>query len=178
MRSVMTRLIAATAVVFAFATLPAIARAQTPPVPDITDQEFLAAAAQSNRFEIVTGNLAVQRASSRTVRRLGRQFVRHHTLQLELGAAVAEALGISPPPGLNPQQQRDVQRLRDSRGQRFDRLWLAIQLRAHEQAIALHLRGAINGDTPNVRTLAITGLPVIGQHYGELLIVGRKGHRD
>ena len=96
------RLMAATAVVGACLVAPAGAAAQVPPVPDITDAAFLAAAAQSNRFEIVSGRLAARRGRSSDVRRLGRQFVRHHRTQLQLGAAVAAGLGIAVPPGSTP----------------------------------------------------------------------------
>jgi len=178
MRMINRPLMAATAVVGVCALAPAGAGAQVPPVPDITDAEFLAAAAQGNRFEVVTGRLAARRAGSRAVRRLGRQFVRHHRTQLQLGAAVAARLGIALPAGLNARQQRDVERLRARRGRRFDRLWLNIQLRAHQEAIALHVRAGVNGDTPEFRTLAVSALPVIGQHYGELLILRRRHHRS
>jgi putative membrane protein len=140
-------------------------------VPDITDAAFLAQAAQSNQFEIVTGRLATQRARTRVVRRLGRQFVEHHTAQLRLGAAVAAKLGIQAPPTLNPRQQAIVDRLERRRGLRFDRAWLKAQLVAHEEALALHLAGALTGDTPDVRTLAITGLPVVATHLGELRVL-------
>ena len=167
------RALAATATVAACAATAAPASAGP---QDITDAQFLGAAAQSNRFEIVTGQLAARRGDSRAVRRLGRQFARHHSTQLELGSAVAAKLGVSVPPGLAPARARDVQRLQRRRGHAFDRLWLTVQRAAHREAIALHLRGALTGDTTDVRTLAITGLPVIGQHFGELQAT-RGGHR-
>jgi putative membrane protein len=179
MRNVAMRVIVATAVAAAVAALPAAAPAQVPPPPaEITDQEFLPAAAQSNRFEVVTGNLAVKRGQSRAVRRLGRQFAEHHAAQLQLGSAVAQALGIALPAGLNAEQHRAVERLRERRGRGFDKLWLRIQLAAHVEAAALHVRAAANGDTPEVRNLAIGALPVIGLHQGELLIVSdlHRGH--
>jgi len=139
-------------------------------IPDVTDADFLGQAAQSNRFEIITGRLAAERGHSRIVRKLGRQFVRHHTMALEQGAAVAAKLGITPPEGLNAQQQAAAEALADRRGRRFDRLWLKAQLVAHEQAVVLHLAGALNGDSADVKTLAITGLPVVAQHLGELKV--------
>lgn len=174
MRFITRHHVAVVAAVAALAAMPSAAAAQPPAVPDITDQEFLSAAAQSNRFEILTGKLATRRGHARVVRRLGRQFVRHHTAQLALGSAVAKKLGIVPAPGINAEQQRATARLGRKHGRAFDRLWLKVQRRAHKEAIALHVRAGVNGDTPDVRTLAVTGLPVIGQHFGELLIAG--GH--
>jgi putative membrane protein len=136
--------------------------------PDIADADFLAQAAQSNRFEIVTGRLAARRGRTHAVRRLGRLFVRHHTAALEQGAAVAAKLGIAPPPGLSPAQQAVADKLAGRRGRSFDRAWLKAQIAAHGEALTLHLRGALTGDTPDTRTLAITGLPVVAEHLGEL----------
>jgi putative membrane protein len=159
--------LAVAAAVACVAVVPSSAGAQT--VPDITDAQFLATAAQANRFEIVTGRLAEQRGRSSAVRRLGRQFARHHSMQLEQGSAVADRLGISLPSGLNPQQQRDVQRLRARHGRRFDSRWLRVQRIVHERATTLHLRGALTGDSADVRELATLALPLIGMHHGAVL---------
>ena len=169
--------IAIGALVLALAGLvagPAAARAQQ--VPDITDAAFLGQAAQANRFEIVSGALAQQRARSRTVRSLGKMFKVDHTAALAKGSAVAAKLGIPVPAGLNPAQQRTVDVLAKLRGRRFDRAWLKAQLGAHTQAVALHLRGALTGDTADVRTLATLALPVVSQHLGELTVVAGKRH--
>ena len=151
------------------AKLPAATAQQ--PVPDIADADFLGQAAQANRFEIVSGQLAKRRARSRIVRALGKMFVKDHTKALAEGAAVAAKLGVTPPEGLNPKQQATVDALARLHGRRFDRAWLKAQLAAHVEAVALHLRGALNGDTPDVRTLAILALPVVSQHLGELTVV-------
>lgn len=146
------------------------AAAQDPAAPDITDAAFLAQAAQANRFEIVTGRLADRRGSRRIVRRLGRMFVRDHTAALAQGAAVAAKLGVTPPAGVSRQQAAVVEKLRGLRGRRFDRAWLRAQLAAHVQAVALHLSGALNGDSADVRRLATLALPVVSGHLGELTV--------
>lgn len=74
------------------------------------------------------------------VRRLGRQFVRHHTEALEQGASVTVKLGIPPPAGLDP-QQAIADRLARRCGRAFDRLWLKPQFAAHVDAVALNLHG-------------------------------------
>ncbi len=141
------------------------------PVPDITDADFLAQAAQANRFEIASGQLTKRRARSPVVRALGKLFVKHHKQALAQGAAVAAKLGIVPPEGLNPKQQATLDALARREGRGFDRAWLKAQLAAHLEAVALHLRGALNGDTQDVRTLAIVALPVVSQHLGQLTVV-------
>jgi putative membrane protein len=152
------------------------ARVAQAPIPDITDAQFLQASAIANLFEIRTGQIAAKRGRTAVVRRLGRQFVQHHRMALAQGAVVAKKLGVPVPTALDPANQAVVNRLRTIRRSRFDAAWLRAQLKAHEASILLHLRGAINGDTPDVRTLAILALPVIGTHQGELVIASQHRH--
>lgn len=142
-------------------------------VRDISDAQFLAQSVRANRFEIVTGQLAQQRAASARVKALGAMFVTDHTAALAKGAAVAAALGIPVPQDLSPAQQAQVDLLSRLSGKRFDRIWLKVQLGAHVKAVDLHLRGALWGDTQAVRDLAIDGLPVVTRHLSELLQLRR-----
>jgi len=144
-------------------------------VRDLTDAQFLARAARSNQFEIVTGELAQQRAASDAVKALGAMFVTHHTQQLAAGAAVAQQLGIPVPKDLSPAQRAQVDLLSRLSGRRFDRAWIRIQLLAHIKAVNLHLAGALTGDTKAVRDLALAGLPVVVTHLRELLELSRGG---
>jgi putative membrane protein len=130
---------------------------------------YLTRAAQSNRFEIVTGQLAQQRASSAAVKELGAMFVQHHTALLQQGAAVAAQLGITVPEGLSPSQQAIVDRLSQLSGRAFDAAWIRVQIHAHRAALRLNLRAAIRGENTAIRTLAQGALPIVTQHLGELL---------
>src|SRR4051794_6611618 len=138
------------------------------PAP-ISARDFLTQAAAANRFEIVTGGLAQERAQSAAIRSLGAEFVTHHTEMLQQGAAVATQLGITVPNRLTREQRKTVTRLERLSGRRFDRAWLSAQIVAHREALVLHLRGAVRGKAPAIRTLAQNGLPMVTRHYGELL---------
>jgi putative membrane protein len=141
--------------------------------------EFLPKAAAGNRFEIITGQLAQQRAESSAVKDLGAMFERDHSAALAQVTAVATQLGIALPEGLDPQQQAIVDRLRQLRGEAFDAVWIKAQLRAHRQALILHLRAAIRGENDAIRTLGQNALPVITKHLGELIdLASSRGHDD
>jgi putative membrane protein len=138
---------------------------------------FLPKAAAGNRFEIVTGQLAQQRAQSDAVKALGAMFVADHTAALQQVTQVAETLGVSLPPGLDPMQQAIVDRLQTLTGAEFDAAWLQAQIPAHRMALRLHLRAAIRGENDAVRMLGQNALPVITKHLGELLdIAGNAGY--
>jgi predicted outer membrane protein len=138
---------------------------------------FLPKAAAGNRFEIVTGQLAQQRAQSDAVKALGAMFVTDHTAALQQVTQVAGNLGVSLPPGLDPMQQAIVDRLQTLTGAEFDAAWLHAQIPAHRMALRLHLRAAIRGENDAVRMLGQNALPVITKHLGELLdIAGDLGY--
>ncbi|MBB4662144.1 DUF4142 domain-containing protein [Conexibacter arvalis] len=138
-------------------------------IAPISAEAYLPAAAQANRFEIVTGQLAQQRAESSEVRALGAMFVTDHTRLLEQGSAVAAALGVAVPEGLSPRQQATVEALARLRGPDFDAAWIDAQIAAHRDALLLNLRAAIRGEQPQIRTLGQGALPIITRHLGELL---------
>jgi putative membrane protein len=140
---------------------------------------FLPKAAAGNRFEIVTGQLAQQRAQSDAVKALGAMFVTDHTAALAQVTQVAATLGISLPTGLDPMQQAIVDRLQTLTGAEFDAAWLQAQIPAHRMALRLHVRAAIRGENDAVRMLGQNALPVITKHLGELLdIAGSAGYHN
>jgi putative membrane protein len=140
---------------------------------------FLPKAAAGNRFEIVTGQLAQQRAQSDAVKALGAMFVTDHTAALQQVTQVAGTLGVSLPPGLDPMQQAIVDRLQTLTGAEFDAAWLRAQIHAHRMALRLHLRAAIRGENDAIRMLGQNALPVITKHLAELLdIAGNAGYPD
>jgi putative membrane protein len=134
----------------------------------IAAADFLPKAAQSNRFEIATGQLAQTNGGSDAVRALGAMLVQDHTALLEQGSALAAELGVAVPDGLSPFQQRVVDRLGDLNGDAFDRAWIATQEVVHKQALSLTLWAAVRGVEPRLRTLAQDALPTITRHLAEL----------
>jgi putative membrane protein len=130
---------------------------------------FLPKAASANQFEIVTGQLAQQKAQSAAIRDLGAMFVTDHTALLQQGAHVAQQLGIAAPPTLDRRQQAVVNQLSRLSGRAFDAAWLRAQLAAHKDALALNLAAAIRGENTAIRTLGQGALPVVTKHFGELL---------
>lgn len=131
--------------------------------------EFLPKSAAGNRFEIVTGQLAQQRARSAAVKELGAMLERDHSAALAQVTAVAAQLQITLPEGLDPEQQAIVERLERLSGKAFDAVWIKAQLAAHREALVLHLRAAIRGENEAIRTLGQGALPVITKHLGELI---------
>jgi len=130
---------------------------------------FLPKAAAANQFEIVTGQLAQQKAQSSAIKDLGAMFVVDHTAGLKAVTDAAAALGITLPSSLPPRQQAIVDKLSGLTGAEFDAAFVRAQIPAHLKALKLYLHAAIRGENDQVRTVGQGGLPVITKHLGELL---------
>ena len=132
---------------------------------------FLRAAAQSNRFEILKSELALERAESPKIKTIAELLIRDHTAELERIEAFAESFGVRLPRKLNRLQRRQLALLGELSGAKFDRAYLRIQTLAHLQAIFVYRFGATFARQP-VREHARATLPVL-RHHLELVTAAR-----
>jgi len=126
---------------------------------------FVMKAGASDRYEIQSSQLALQKAHSADVRQFGQMMIEHHSMTTQQVTAAAEAAGlIPPPPQLEPHQARMIGELQPLSGADFDRAYLRQQRIAHEMALALHGNYAERGDTPSLRQAAAAATPIVRQH--------------
>jgi putative membrane protein len=146
------------------------APAPAPAPAPVDAPTFVAQATQSNTFEIVSSELALERAKSRAVHHIAEHLIADHTkAQRDLEATAAQVGIDAPAPSLNPEQAAIVAQLKGLRGKAFDAAYLQAQVTAHEKAIALFTGFAsVDANPRPLRLLAITTLPVLGQHLGEV----------
>lgn len=153
---------------------------QPAPAPAPVDAAtFVAKATQSNTFEITSSRLALDRAKDPVVKRIAEHLIRDHTMAQEQLAATAARVGIeAPAPSLNAEQQATVDALQQLWGKEFDAAYLQAQVKAHEEAIALFVGFAsVDANPRPLRLLAISTLPILGQHLGEVnAALGSGGH--
>ena len=149
--------------------VPAGAQLQMPPpAPTTAAMPFLMLASESDIFEITSSQIALTRSQNPRVREYGTMLIRHHTMTTNLALAQAKAAGITPPPAILQQDKRDmITQLLEAQAADFDRVYLSQQVPAHEQALALHSAYARGGDTPQLRTLASSAVPIVQQHLTE-----------
>ncbi|WP_297509998.1 DUF4142 domain-containing protein [uncultured Caulobacter sp.] len=134
---------------------------------------FVMMAGQSDAFEIQSGQMAADKASRPDLRAFGQRMVKDHTASTQMVMAAARKSGLSsaPPPALRADQQAMLSQLQGADGSAFDTLYVSQQLRAHQEALALHGAYARNGDDENLRKAAGKIVPVVTMHLDML----RKG---
>src|SRR5262249_50477134 len=93
----------------------------------------------------------------------------HTAAQAKLAATAAQVGIQAPDPAPDADQQATIDRLEGLSDDAFDAAYLDAQVPAHEQAIALFTGFASDDANPRpLRVLAITTLPVLGSHLGQV----------
>jgi putative membrane protein len=160
--------------------VPTAARAQAhgpagSPTPDVRTTEsapsdatvrFVRQAAIGDLFEVQAGEIALERARDAKVKAFARMMVDDHTrLSTQLKQTLQQPnRGVPVPARLDPPHEQKLAELRKAAPADFDRLYLAMQVQAHEEALALHRGYAADGDQPELRSLAETAKSIVEEH--------------
>ena len=139
------------------------AAAQTPIPP--SPKDFVAAALQSDQYEIAAGWDAAVQSNDPRVRTFAQQMIQDHTRMSEAlrRAAVSSGLPV-PEPSLSSDQATLLSSLQSLRGAEFDRTYARQQVLAHAQAVAVADSFTAAGSDPNLRNAAASALPIIRDH--------------
>lgn len=131
----------------------------------MTAPQYADLAAGSDRFEILSSQLALDRSRSPTVRDYARTLIVHHTDSTRALLETGRALGLPPPrPLLTPEAETLLATLRSVPREDFDRAFLSAQVSAHQQAWAIHQGYAADGDFAPLRASAATLVPIVEHH--------------
>ncbi|MEX2145618.1 MAG: DUF4142 domain-containing protein [Candidatus Rokuibacteriota bacterium] len=137
-----------------------------PPVcaQEMTDQQFVAIAADSGLAEVELGRLATERAAHAGVQQFGRRMVMDHgAMNAEL-ARLAERKGMSMPAAPGPAHQQARDRLASLSGHDFDRAYMQEMVADHTKDIAHFEHQAQRGTDPDLQAFAAGALPVLRVH--------------
>jgi putative membrane protein len=128
--------------------------------------DFVNQVAASDRFEIESGQLAANKATSAEVKTFAQMLVRDHQKSTaDLKAAAAQATPqLTPDPALDAEKQGMLSGLQAANGADFDRLFIEQQLAAHEKALALLQSYSAGGDSESLRGFAAQAASVVEGH--------------
>ena len=155
----------------AFAQAPAPRPAQPQAAPPskgmaIGDSgQFAAKATMSNMLEIETSRMALERTKQAAIRDYAQTMIADHTkASQELDAILKEANANAPVSKLDATHQQDADRLKKADAARFDREYVAVQVKAHEEAVALFRTYAQSGTDAKLKAFAQKMLPDLERH--------------
>ena len=152
-----------TAIVLACAVDGRGAQAQTPIPP--SPRDFVLAASQSDRYEILAAHVAKVQGRDPRVQAFATDMIRDHTRLTEDLRQAALASGLqAPDAGLSSDEAALLSGLQSLRGVEFDKTYARQQVVAHTRAAAVEESFGDAGADPNLRRVAQAALPTIRKH--------------
>jgi putative membrane protein len=136
---------------------------QTLPGVSAQDQAFVNLAASSDLFEIQSSHLALQRSRNPATRRFAQRMIDDHTKSSQSLAALAPAKGLILPTGLDPEGQRRLAAIDNTR-RIFDQEYFRQQGEAHQAAVQAFETEISSGYDADLRGFAQQTLPIIQDH--------------
>lgn len=139
------------------------ARAQTETISD-QDKTFLKGQQETNLAEVSLGKVAMERATSETVRKLASTLVSDHQQVLELNRALSAKLGLPIPEQPSAEQQATGEKIKSQSGAAFDAAYVAAQVEGHTKSISKAQQEISSGSHPEVKAFATDYLPKAQMH--------------
>ena len=136
---------------------------QTLPSVSAQDQNFVQLAATSDMFEIQSSRLALDRSRNARTRAFAEQMIRDHTQSSQRLAQLAQANGIPMPTGLDPEQERMMAAISNTR-RLFDSEYFRQQALAHRSTVQAYQAQIASGYNNDLKAFAQQTLPVVQQH--------------
>ncbi|HZK91607.1 MAG TPA: DUF4142 domain-containing protein, partial [Stellaceae bacterium] len=135
-----------------------------------SDQDFINQAMGMGASEIGMGRLARGKAASKAVKALAARMVMDHMQANHRLAVLAKRLKIeaSPTPDQPPPD------LLTASGPDFDKAYISLVTKAHQDMIALFESEAQNGQDTHLKRYAKSMLPVLHRHQHEAETIGQK----
>lgn len=127
-------------------------------------RSFVVSATISDLYEIASGELALTRASSDSVRSAARMMVDDHRASSQrLRSIVGHDPDLVPPSTMDPRREGMMTHLMEA-GEDFDTTYVDQQVLAHQEAVTLMHSYRDHGDDEALRSFAGETAPVIEQH--------------
>lgn len=127
---------------------------------------FVKKMVDSTRFEIRSSRLALERSQNEAVREFARAMILDHTRAGRILEALVEETEqpLLLPIPISPEHAATMRQLETAADAEFDALYLAAQVQAHQEAVALVGAYASNGSKKEFQTFAQDLLPTLEIH--------------
>lgn len=140
----------------------------------LTPQEFVNKAAVANLLEVRMGQLAVDKGSTKSVKKMGQEMIDGHTQANAELRKIAAKSGLDMPSTLTPDKQDIYDHLSSLSGTQFDDAYTAQVQQSHADAISLFNQQAKATTNPDLTAYANKLLPALKQHEN---MAGRASHK-
>jgi putative membrane protein len=126
--------------------------------------QFVAMAASSDQFEIQSSEFVLEKGEAEDVKAFAEMMVADHSSASQQLLEAAQAAGVEAPAQMSEKHIAQLQELSALEGGELDEAYVAAQVAAHEEALALMEGYAEAGDQEALRAHAAATAPVIARH--------------
>jgi putative membrane protein len=129
-----------------------------------SDADFAVKAAEGGMAEVLTGQLAAQKAADPQLRMFGQRMVSDHSKANDELKSIAATDSITLPsePGL--EHKTMASKLGNLSGAEFDKKYTQEMIKDHEMDVALFKKEAASGSNPELKAFAQKTLPTLQDH--------------
>ena len=135
--------------------------AQSPP---LTNADFVMHASVGNTFEIEESKLALDRATDPRIKAFAQKMISDHTTAEKNLQEAAGKDKLKTEPMLDKAHQAMLDNLKTFNGADFDKIYMADQIAAHTETVALVSDYKANGKQVALKGWADETLPVVREH--------------
>lgn len=128
------------------------------------DKHFVTNAAAGGLAEVKFGELAQEKAGDPAVKAFGKRMVNDHSKAGEQLKEVAQGQNISLPSDLKAADQTQYQHLSKLSGTEFDRAYMQMMVKDHEEDVAEFKKEATSGKNQAIKDFAAQTLPTLEDH--------------
>lgn len=146
------------------------AQAENPPAEISASEDYVNQAAIGDLFEIRSSEIALKKSRNDDIREFAQMMIEDHTeASSNLKVAVGEArVPVTLPTELDEAKLEKIGQLEKAEGAELDRLYIQMQIEAHDEALALHRNYAENGELEPLRDIASDMASVVESHRDRL----------
>ena len=128
------------------------------------DKEFVTKAGMAGLYEVQTGNLALQKASSADVKAFAQRMVTDHSNANAELTRLATVKGVALATEIAGEHKDAVQHLSTLSGAEFDKAYMQHMVPDHATAVADFEKAATSATDVDVKGWAVKTLPVLKEH--------------
>jgi putative membrane protein len=139
--------------------------------------DYVTKASIGDMFEIQSSQLAASRATNPAIKDFANMMVKDHTDSSQKVKDAAAKANIQPASALDKSHQKMLDDLKKASADKFDKMYLDDQGKAHREALSLHQKYAKSGDNADLKAAAAQIAPVVQSHIDHLKAL-RDTNRD
>ena len=158
----------ATLALMAATAAPALAQNRDMPAPQrLSAVTYARMAGAGDTYEKESSQLVLASATDPEVRRFAAMMMADHAQTTAALLRGVKDASISAAPRVLDKQVRMLRSLRRASESKRERVYMDQQVKAHEDALALHQAYATYGDQPTLRAAAQSAVPIVQAHLTE-----------